>query len=263
MNRTLKKFTLTKKIAVVTGGYGHLGVAFCQALIDAGAFVIAAGRSESKFYEGFKKSNLRNLTFFEMDVSDTNSIKNCFQQIKEKYSKIDILVNNAAFSMGQYPEKITDSDLMISFEGTFASVYKTIREIIPIMKEQKSGNIINISSMYGVVVPDFKLYEGECSSFFNSPQYGALKAGVIHLSKYFAEYLIPFNIRVNCISPGTFPSKEVQKNELFINRLMEKNPCNRIGVPDDLKGTVIFLASDASKYIIGQNIQVDGGWTIW
>jgi NAD(P)-dependent dehydrogenase (short-subunit alcohol dehydrogenase family) len=143
------------------------------------------------------------------------------------------------------------------------SVFRSIREVMPYMKMTGMGNIINIASMYGIVVPDFRLYEGECLGSFNPPQYGAAKAGVIQLTKYFAEYLIPFNIRVNAISPGTFPSKSTQKNKEFIRRLSSKNPANRIGVPDDLKGTLVYLASDASKYVIGQNIQVDGGWTLW
>jgi gluconate 5-dehydrogenase len=131
------------------------------------------------------------------------------------------------------------------------------------MRGQKSGNIVNIASMYGVVVPDFKVYDGDCKPNFNPPQYGASKAGVIQLTKFFGEYLIGDNIRVNAISPGPFPSPSVQKNEEFVNCLAGKNPSRRIGNPEDLKGALLFLASDASKYVVGQNIQVDGGWTIW
>jgi gluconate 5-dehydrogenase len=116
--------------------------------------------------------------------------------------------------------------------------------------------------MYGVVSPDFRIYD-DYKEFFNPPDYGAAKAGVIQLTKYYAAYYAPYNINVNCISPGPFPSPEVQKEIEFIKQLENKNPQKRIGRPDDLKGVVIFLASEASSYITGQNINVDGGWTIW
>lgn len=183
--------------------------------------------------------------------------------MNKTYGSIDILVNNAVYLSGQYPEEVSDKDLAYSFDGIIGSVYKCIREVIPYMREQKSGNIVNIASMYGVVVPDFKVYDGDCNPNFNPPQYGASKAGVIQLTKFFGGYLIGDNIRVNAISPGPFPSPSVQKNEEFVSRLAGKNPSRRIGNPEDLKGALLFLASDASKYVVGQNIQVDGGWTIW
>ena len=257
----LDTFSLKGKVAIVTGGYGYLGVAFVTALQEAGAIVIVAGKSREKYETVFV--SVDNIHFQRLDVSSTDSIKDCFASVSSEYGHIDILVNNAMYLSGQYPEKITDKDLCISFDGILGSVYKCIREVIPYMKDRCSGNIINIASMYGVVVPNFKTYLGECIDSFNPPQYGASKAGVIQLTKFFAEYLAPYDIRVNAISPGPFPSKRVQKNKEFVERLADCSPMKRIGEPDDLKGTIVFLASAASKYVIGQNIQVDGGWTIW
>lgn len=257
----LDSFSLKNKVAIVTGGYGYLGKAFVEALSEAGAYVIVAARDSKKFELIF--SDKSNIFFSKLDISNTTSIKQCFGDIYQNYGHIDILVNNAMYLSGQFPEEITDDDLAYSFDGILGSVYKCIREVIPYMRKQKNGNIINIASMYGVVVPDFNVYNGNCLENYNPPQYGACKAGVIQLTKFFGEYLITDNVRVNAISPGPFPSDIVQENQEFVMRLSMKNPSRRVGNPEDLKGALVFLASDASKYVVGQNIQVDGGWTIW
>jgi len=145
-------------------------------------------------------------------------------------------------------------------KGICVGCFRTIKEIIPFMK-RNGGKIVNISSMYGVVVPDLKVYEGR-EEFLNPPNYGTAKAGVLHLTKYYAMYLAKYGINVNAISPGPFPSKEVQKDKIFIDRLISKVPLKRIGTPEDLSGVILLLSSAASNYITGQNICVDGGWTI-
>jgi len=129
------------------------------------------------------------------------------------------------------------------------------------MQKQMHGNIINISSMYGVVSPNPDLYYGKKAS--NPANYGAGKAAIIQLTKYIACNYAQYNIRCNCIVPGAFPSPTVQQDNVFIDNLCKKNPLNRIGVPEDLKGISVFLSSNASSYITGQSIHVDGGWTIW
>ena len=128
----------------------------------------------------------------------------------------------------------------------------------------KAGSsIVNIASMYGIVSPYLAVYEPPCEASLIPVNYSAGKASVIQMTRYFGTYLIDRKIRVNSISPGPFPSPKVQENKVFADRLREKNPSHRLGDPEDLKGAVLFLASDASKYVVGQNIQVDGGWTIW
>jgi gluconate 5-dehydrogenase len=258
----LESFSLKNKVAVITGGYGHLGKSMSEGLNEAEATVIIVARSEEKFSNVFHDKE--NYFFVPTDISDTNSIRQCFSIVKQRFGSIDILVNNAVYfnSGGKKPEDITDSEWAICADGVAGSIFRCIREVIPYMRE-RGGAIINISSMYGVVSPDFALYDGECSSYFNPVNYGTEKAGVIQMTKYFASYLIKDKIKVNCISPGTFPSPKVQENKEFISRLSKKNPACRIGNPDDLKGVLVFLASKASDYVVGQNIIVDGGWTIW
>jgi gluconate 5-dehydrogenase len=129
------------------------------------------------------------------------------------------------------------------------------------MLKKTKGVIINTTSMYGHVAPDHRIYDG--IEFANPPSYGAAKAGVLQLTKYLASFLSPHGIRVNAVSPGPFPFLETLKNKEFKESLESKNMLGRVGEPDDLKGAFALLASDASKYMTGQNICVDGGWTAW
>ena len=252
-------FNLKNKVILFTGGYGYLGTSSVNALAEYGAKVYVLGRDINKFNETFQSR--KNIFFEKFDLSETNSIKNAFKNIYEKEKKIDTLINNAFYSKGQSPEHMKDEEFSYGVEGTLNTLYYCIREIIPYLKDQKSGKIINVSSMYGVIAPEFSVYD-ESPQFLNPPHYGAAKAGVIQLTKYFASYLGKFNIQVNSITPGAFPSTEVQKDKEFINRLKEKTLLNRVGEPDDLAGAFVFLSSNSSDYLTGQNIVVDGGWTV-
>ena len=252
-------FRLDGKIAVVTGGYGHLGTAFTNALAKAGAIVVVAGRSRKKFEEKFDKTF--GVDFVSMDVSYGGSIRLAFETVVSKYGKIDLLVNNAFFCSGSKPEDMSVADWLHGIEGTLNSAYTCMHFAIPHMKNNSGGNIINISSMYGVDIPDFGVYNVH-KDFFNPPNYGVAKAGIIHMTKYYAKYYAKDNIRINCISPGAFPSKKVQEHKGFIDKLEANIPMGKIGNPDDLKGLMVFMAADAASYITGQNIVIDGGWTL-
>jgi len=256
-------FSLRGKVAVVTGGYGHLGRGFCKGLADAGASVVAAGRNYDKFKRTFGTSGNLKIAFEQMDISSEESIKTAFENIYKRTKRIDILVNNAFYSQGfGEPAEMSSSDWDYGIDGTLNSVFRCIKLVVPYMKRAKKGIIINISSMYGVVSPDFSIYEGH-KKYFSPPNYGAAKAGVVQLTRYYAVYLAGYGIRVNCISPGAFPKPEVIKQKRFLRRLLAKIPMGRVGRPDDLEGAVVFLASDASSYMTGQNIIIDGGWTAW
>jgi len=267
MKKTIiDKFKLNNKIAIVTGGYSYLGKYFVEALSEAGATVIIVGRDLGKCKNTVKEMKKKRpecfVEYLEIDISNTDSIKKCFKNVYTKYKRIDILVNNAIYSKKNTMEDMTDDEWNYGIDGTLNSVFRCIREIIPYMKEKKNGNIINISSMYGMVSPDFRIYEKNVYQL-NPPNYGAAKSAVIQLTKYSAVNLAKYKIRVNCISPGPFPSDNVQKNERFIAQISNKVPLGRIGQPEELKGALIFLASDTSSYITGHNLVVDGGWTIW
>ena len=257
----IELFRLDGKVAIVTGGCGHLGHAMVDALFEAGAKVYVAGTSIDKFHQVYGEAPL--LSFVPINILETESIKSAFESVGKKEGHIDILVNDAAkgFSGGKRAECISDEMWNGTMEGVAGSVFKCIREVVPYMKN--GGAILNIASMYGVVSPNMSMYEDVCSPFLNPVDYGASKAAVVQMTKYFGAYYAAKGIRVNCISPGTFPSPKVQQNKEFVRRLSQKNPAYRIGVPEDIKGATLFLVSDASRYVIGQNIMVDGGWTIW
>tara|TARA_R110002033_G_scaffold169897_3_gene211436 strand:+ start:235253 stop:236023 length:771 start_codon:yes stop_codon:yes gene_type:complete len=252
-------FDLKDKTAIVTGGYGYLGEAISLILANNGAKVYVAGRNIDKFKTKFKdKENIR---FLHFDISNNDSIKNSFKEVFEKEKRIDILVNNAFYGASSHPENMTTLEWEKGIDGGLNSVFRCINEVFPYMKNNDSSKIINISSMYGMVVPDLSVYEGR-EQFLNPPNYGVAKSGVLHLTKYYAMYLAKYNINVNAISPGPFPSPSVQKDTEFTERLKNKNPMKRIGNPEDLQGLILLLASEASGYITGQNIAIDGGWTL-
>jgi len=256
----VKTFNLNNKIVLITGGYGYLGQAISESLIFHGATVYVLGRDEKKFEEAFKSIDQTlklKLNFEKCDVANTLEIKNSFEKIHNKAGRIDVLINNAFYSKGQSPEKMTDEEWVHGIDGTLNTVFRCIREIIPYFKSQDRGKIINVSSMYGIVAPQFDAYE-DFPDFINPPHYGAAKAGVIQLSRYYASYLGQFNINVNTVTPGPFPSSQVQKNDAFIKILEEKTCLKKIGYPEDLAGAFIFLSSDAADFITGQNLIIDG-----
>lgn len=255
-------FNLNNKVILITGGYGFLGKAITESLLFHQAIVYVLGRDELKFKESFSENQFQDNLFFEAcDVSNSDSISSTFKKIVEKQGKIDVLINNAFYSKGQSPELMSDQDWEFGIDGTLNSVFKSIKSCIPYFKEMKKGKIINVSSMYGIVAPQFDIYE-QSPEFLNPPHYGAAKAGVIQLTKYYASYLGKFNINVNAVVPGPFPSLIVQKNNKFVEALKSKTVLDRIGKPEDLAGAFVFLCSDSSNFVTGQSIVVDGGWTI-
>lgn len=258
-------FDLTDNVAIISGGYGYLGSAMAMALVKNNARVIVAGRSKEKFDMAFSHIGQRAIEFRYIDITSSESIAQCIDTVKNEFGRIDILINNAHASRGSSQDNISDEDWSYTMEGVLGSVHKAIRTIIPIMKTQASGKIINITSMYGMVSPDFALYKGDnCEAFINPPHYGAAKAAMIQLTKYYAVLLGEHNIQVNAISPGPFPRTKIQEeNPAFIERLKNKNPLHKIGKPEDLAGVILLLSSKGSDFITGQTIQVDGGWTLW
>lgn len=251
---------VANKIIIATGGYGHLGRAIVQALAAHGATVFVLGRSHKKFLEAFQE-NTSSIQFIEGDVASFESISKAVLHVEKQSGRIDVIINNAVYLLGKSPEHMTDDEWSAGVDGVLGSVFRCIRAVIPIMKKQHYGKIINVSSMYGMVAPDFSVYDNS-PDFLNPPHYGAAKAGVIQLTRYYASYLGKYGINVNCVSPGPFPSAVVQQNEDFIRKLSQKTVLGRIGKPEDLAGVFVLLASDMANYITGQNIVVDGGWTV-
>lgn len=253
-------FDLTGKVIVVTGGYGYLGNSICKGLSDAGAKVYVAGRSFEKFCAVFSDSD-NSLRFLQMDVSQSHEVKKAFASVVDQESRIDVLINNAHYGEGGKVDELTDEAFAATLDGTVGNYHRCIREILPHFRKQKGGKIINVASMYGMVAPDFSVYEGY-SAFTNPPHYGAGKAATIQLTKYFASLLGKEGVTVNAVSPGPFPSENVQNEAGFIKLLAQKTALGRIGKPKELQAVFVFLSGPGASYLTGQNIAVDGGWTI-
>jgi NAD(P)-dependent dehydrogenase (short-subunit alcohol dehydrogenase family) len=260
----MKLFSLTARTAVVTGGYGHVGLGLTQGLLEAGAKVYIAGRSEEKFSVAKKRlAQTEKLDFLELDISRPESIALAAERLKKNGEMVSVLVNNAITPVAPSTEK-NYKDWESSLSGGIISAVAVTDGFLSQLQASKNASVINISSMYGVVSPDFSIYEDPgCQKFKNQPFYGAAKAGLIQYTKYMAVSHAAAGIRFNCISPGPFPSEDVQKEKTFIKNLERKVPMKRIGKPIELAGACVFLASDASSYVTGQNLMVDGGWTAW
>ncbi len=257
-----KLFDMTGKVCIVTGGAGYLGSENVKILKDFGATVIVAARNAEA-----KEKRLDSPEadwYIECDMSSTESVRSCFRTIFEKYGHIDVLVNCACFGAGygkgSQIEFMDDETWNKGVDGAVGTVFRGTREIIPYMKE-KGGSIINYSSMYGVVAPDLRIYGDNPQK--QPPNYGAGKAAIAQFTRYAASALGEYNIRVNSVTPGPFPAPKNQTDQEFNAKLAEKTMLGRFGQSYEMAGAVLLLASDASTFMTGSNITVDGGWTAW
>lgn len=264
MSKSIKElFDLSGKVAIVTGGSGYLGEAMCEGLAEYGASLAIVSTNVDKnriLMNRLVKKFGVDACVGQIDIANPKSIEKCFSAIDKKFSHIDILINNAFFGAAGRLNEISEESWKTGMEGTINSVFRCTQAILPYFNS--GGVIINIASIYGLISPDLRIYGGD-RSLENPPNYGAGKAAIIQFSRYSACNLAPLGIRVNSICPGAFPNPKVQKKQSFIKRLEKKIPMSRIGIPHELKGAIVFLASDASSYVTGSNIVVDGGMTAW
>lgn len=266
MSKSLQELlSLKGKTAVITGGAGYLGTAISETFAELGANLVIASRDYEKCTT--KCEDLVRMTDgaikaipLELDLLKKDSPPRFFDQVHEHFAAIDILVNNAWAGIKNSWESITEKDWEYDVDISLNSVFRMTKAAFPDLKATR-GVILNVGSLYSHLGPDYRMYDGK--EFANPPSYGAAKAGVIQFTKYLASFLSPYGIRVNAISPGAFPHPPTQKHKAFMERLSAKNPMNRIGQPDDLKGAVALLCSDAGSYITGQDLHVDGGWGVW
>jgi NAD(P)-dependent dehydrogenase (short-subunit alcohol dehydrogenase family) len=264
--KNINLFNLENKTALIIGGAGYLGFEMSKALFLMNAKVIIASRDIENFNYNMKKLKVeinkqKKIKFIKLDISKTKSINSFYKNLKKECnSKLDILINCAWNGKKNTLESISNKDWDHDINISLSSTFKITKKLLPLLKLSQ-GTIINIASMYGHVSPDYRIYKNKNLS--NPPSYGAAKAGIIQLTKYLASYLSPFNINVNSISPGAFPFPSTKKKfPEFVRELKKKAVLGRIGYPKDLNGITVLLCSDAGKYINGQNICVDGGWSV-
>ncbi len=257
--------SLKGKTVVLTGGTGLLGSEFARACANCGANVIITGRNRQTGDALVRRiehdSHHAEIHFEKCDITNLEDLSNLIDFVLQKYERIDALVNNAYprnKNYGKKFEEVTFEDFCENLNAHLGGYFLTTREIAKIMVQQRSGNIVNIGSIYGSNAPKFELYEGTTMTM--PVEYAVIKGGVINLTRYLASYLGQYNIRVNCISPGGVFNKQPAK---FVKRYSQSVPLGkRMASTDDVTGVLVFLLSDASKYLTGQNIVVDGGWSI-
>lgn len=259
-------FQLNDRVAIVTGGAGLYGKPISEALAQAGAQVIVASRDEStcKEYAALLRSKNLKAEGRHLDLEKEESIQAFTEEVIRKFGRVDILVNNAVSRKGfKNLEDLSRQDWESAQAVNSTGLMLITQAVLRQMCIQRSGSIINIGSIQGVVGPHFPVYEG--TAMTSPVNYTYDKWALVGFTKWIANFYGKFNIRANCISPGGYGPgvEEMYGENAFIQKYKQLTPLGRFAVDDDIKGPVVFLASDASAYITGHNLLVDGGWTSW
>jgi len=255
---------LKDKVVVVTGGAGLIGQEFVRAIIEQNGIAIIAdinkneGQRVSNELSDKLKSN--KIVFFELDITSKKSLQKCISYLDNKYGRIDALVNNAYPRNKNYGRHFFDveyDDFVENLGMNLGGCIIPSQLFSLYFQNQGYGNIINISSIYGVIAPKFEIYNN--TGMTTPVEYAAIKSGMLHLTKYMAKYFKGKSIRVNAISPGGILDSQPEE---FLKKYNQE--CSTKGMLNgcDLNGTLVFLLSDMSAYINGQNIIVDDGFTL-
>lgn len=271
-------FDLKGKIILVIGGRGYLGRNFCKFLSKQNADVISADLDiESKAaYKSGNEINIGNVFQINIDVTNKESVSCAIKQVLDKYGRIDVLVYSVTAKPKDFYAPYTEctlegwqSVIQVELDGAFL----VTQEVGRVLEKQKCGSIIFISSIYGVVGNDQRIYEGsnldglyanneaDRKQIYSHSVYPVVKGGLISLTRYLAAYWGHLNIRVNCVSPGGV--MHTGENEEFVKKYSEKVPLGRKAEVSEISSAIVYLASDETSYVTGQNLIVDGGWTAW
>jgi NAD(P)-dependent dehydrogenase (short-subunit alcohol dehydrogenase family) len=271
-------FNLDNKIVVLFGGNGYLGKRFCQTLLENGAILYNCdiGTSQDQEIEILRETYPKKYFEHILDASNQEELKTLYNQIIKKHNRVDVLINSTTSKGDDFYlpfEEVSLEGWEIGMKGNLTIPFLTIQNFIPIMRKQKSGSIINISSIYGIVGNDQSIYEGsnlheiyvkdspDIKQIYSHGVYNASKGGLTNFTRYLAAYYGKYNVRINTITPGGiyYPNE----NDTFLEKYSAKVPLARKANPDEINGALIFLASNASSYITGHNLVVDGGYSIW
>lgn len=269
------QFDLHGQVAVITGAAGLLGIRHCEALASAGAHVVAVdlnGQACQDLVAALSANHGGEHLAIEANLTDPDAVKRMRTQVLDRFRRVDVLVNNAAIN--DKVETPHVSSQVMRFEDYPVSTFRDVldvsvtsaflccQQLAPAMAEQRSGSIINIASTYALVGPDQRLYQRAdgTQAFFKSAAYPTAKAAMLGLTRFLAAYYGPHQVRANSLTPG---GVENGQDETFVRRYSERTPLGRMGTPHDYQGALLFLASNASCYMTGANLVVDGGYTAW
>jgi NAD(P)-dependent dehydrogenase (short-subunit alcohol dehydrogenase family) len=271
-------FSLENKVIVIFGGNGYLGRQFCKVILDSGGKLYSCDTNvnETDEIKEFKKKYPQQFNLIKVDATKTKELEFLYRKIVTEEKKVDVLINATTMKSDDFYlpfEEVSLDSWNIGILGNLTIPFLTIQTFIPIMKANKRGSIINISSHYGIVGNDQRIYEGsnlhevyikdspDITQIYSHGVYNAAKGGVNNFTRYLAAYYGACNIRVNTLSPGGICNEN--ENEVFLEKYSGKVPLGRKANLDEMNGALIFLASDASSYVTGHNLVVDGGYTIW
>ncbi|MHC1740436.1 MAG: SDR family oxidoreductase [Anaerolineaceae bacterium] len=273
MSTIFDKFSLKRKTAIVTGGSGLLGAEFCRTLAEAGSQVVIAdldGEAAEKLAKELRAVGYQ-VFAAALDITQPDQVKSMVARVVREFGSVDVLVNSAAIdpkfdashpnvedgAFETYPLALWRKAIDVNLTGAFLCAQAVIE---PMLKGGQ-GSIINLCSMYGLVGPDQRLYERDGEPMRYKPVfYSVTKAGILGFTRYLATYYAGKGIRVNALTPGGIFN---DNDEDFVKNYSARAVMGRMALKDEMNGGLLFLASDASSYMTGSNLVVDGGWTAW
>ena len=275
-NKVPAMFDLAGRVAVLTGGAGLLGRQYTRTLLEAGAKVVVADVQPELATSAAAAAVAEaggEAIGWGLDVRQKSDVDKMAAAVKSRFGRIDILINNAAidpkfdtavaaqqsYTFEEYPLQLWQQSLDVNLTGAFLCS----QAVGKVMVAQKRGAIVNICSTYGVVAPDQRLYQraGEAEqTLFKPAPYAVTKAGIAHLTRYLAAYWGGCGIRVNTLTPGGVSNSQ---DDEFVTKYSARTPLGRMADKSEMNGAMLFLVSDASSYMTGANLVVDGGWTAW
>lgn len=264
MNKYISRFSLDNKTIIITGACGLLGREICKALAELHARIVLADidiMAAEKLQEELRDVYGASVTAFPLDISSEDSVDKLVDELSKQTISVDGLVNNAYprnITYGTIFENITMDSWRENIDMHLNGYFNVSQKIARVMMQQRQGNIVNITSIYGMLGPDFSIYEGTTMTM--PAEYAAIKGAIINFTRYLATYLATYNIRVNCISPGGIFNEQPVS---FVEKYKQRTPMGRMGKPEDIAGGVLFLLSNLSSYMTGQNLVIDGGWSSW
>lgn len=253
-------FDLTQRVVVMTGAGGQLAEQMLGALAGAGATLALADGEIERCKDRARALGALGVQAdaFSVDVREEGSVRSLIDAVLGRWNRIDVLINAAGRTHFKTIAELSLEQWREVYESNVTGTFLCCKAVLPSMRAQGSGSIVNVGSIYGVVGADQRIYGS--SGINSSPAYAAAKGGIINLTRHLAVDVASSGVRVNCISPGGFYAGQDPE---FVRQYAYRTPLGRMGNETDLMGAILFLSSDASAYVTGHNLVMDGGWTAW